>query len=83
MYVYFSQDNVRPEVRRILEERLKALNNMGAAQLKIEAYEVALRSFESVLKCQPNNVKALFRKGKVSHLGRYPIFIYFFFFLSI
>lgn len=58
-------DDVTPEVKEILGERLKALNNMGAAQMKMEAYEVALKSFESVLRCQPNNVKALFRKGKV------------------
>ncbi|XP_068241907.1 peptidyl-prolyl cis-trans isomerase FKBP8 [Palaemon carinicauda] len=58
-------DEVKPEVQGILEERLKALNNMGAAQIKVEAYEVALKSFEAVLRCQPCNVKALFRKGKV------------------
>ncbi|KAK7073188.1 Peptidyl-prolyl cis-trans isomerase fkbp8 [Halocaridina rubra] len=65
-------EDVRPEVKDILEERLKAMNNMGAAQIKIEAYEVALKSFEAVLKCQPNNVKAIFRKGKVLGLqGKY------------
>lgn len=38
---------------------------MGAAQMKVGANEVALKSLDAVLKCQPNNVKALFRKGKV------------------
>lgn len=38
---------------------------MGAAQMKVGASEVALKSLDAVLKCQPNNVKALFRKGKV------------------
>ncbi|XP_042227967.1 peptidyl-prolyl cis-trans isomerase FKBP8-like [Homarus americanus] len=57
-------DNIKPEVKEILTERLKALNNMGAAQMKIEAYDMALKSLDTVLKCQPNNVKALFRKGK-------------------
>lgn len=59
------QEDVRPEVQPILTERLKALNNMGAAQIKVEAYDVALKSLEAVLRCQPDNVKALFRKGKV------------------
>ncbi|KAK8735326.1 hypothetical protein OTU49_005617 [Cherax quadricarinatus] len=58
-------ENVRPEVQEILTERLKALNNMGAAQIKVEAYDMAVKSLDTVLKCQPNNVKALFRKGKV------------------
>lgn len=57
---------MRDEVKPLLVERLKALNNMGAAQIKVGAYEVALKSLEAVLRCQPNNVKALFRKGKVS-----------------
>lgn len=58
-------EDVRPEVQPILIERLKALNNMGAAQIKVEAYDVALKSLDAVLRCQPGNVKALFRKGKV------------------
>ncbi|XP_042883136.1 peptidyl-prolyl cis-trans isomerase FKBP8-like [Penaeus japonicus] len=58
-------EEVRDEVKPLLVERLKALNNMGAAQIKVGAYEVALKSLEAVLRCQPYNVKALFRKGKV------------------
>ena len=38
---------------------------MAVAQMKIEAYDVALKSLDNVLMCQKNNVKALFRKGKV------------------
>lgn len=38
---------------------------MAAAQMKIEAWDQALKSLENVLGCQPNNVKALFRKGSV------------------
>jgi FK506-binding protein 8 len=38
---------------------------MAAAQLKLQAFEPALNSVEAVLKCQPTNVKALFRKGKI------------------
>ena len=54
------------ELKQLMEERLKTYNNMAAAQLKLQAYEAALTSVESVLKSQPNNSKALFRKGKVS-----------------
>ena len=54
------------ELKQLMEERLKTYNNMAAAQLKLQAYDAALTSVESVLKSQPNNSKALFRKGKVS-----------------
>jgi FK506-binding protein 8 len=40
-------------------------NNLAAAQMKIKAYDTALQSVANVLRCQPKNVKALFRKGKV------------------
>lgn len=49
--------------------KVKCLNNMAAAQLKLDHYEAALRSCVSVLAHQPDNVKALFRKGKVGFLG--------------
>lgn len=38
---------------------------MAQAQMKIQAFDAALKSVETVLQCQPNNVKALFRKGKI------------------
>lgn len=38
---------------------------MAAAQLKLELYDAALQSLQTVLRCQPQNVKALFRKAKV------------------
>lgn len=53
------------DVHVLLEERLKVHNNMAAAQLKLLAYDAALRSIQLVLNCQPNNVKALFRKSKI------------------
>ena len=34
--------------------------------LQMEAYDVAIKSCESVLREEPQNTKALFRKGKVS-----------------
>ena len=49
----------------MLDDRLKVYNNMGAAQMKIEAYDAALKSVEHVLRCQTDNVKALYRKSKV------------------
>jgi len=33
---------------------------------QMEAYDVAIKSCESVLREEPQNTKALFRKGKVS-----------------
>ncbi|XP_061098423.1 peptidyl-prolyl cis-trans isomerase FKBP8-like [Conger conger] len=56
----------------LLEVKVKCLNNMAAAQLKLEHLEAALRSCVSVLAHHPGNVKALFRKGKVLALqGEY------------
>lgn len=45
--------------------RVKCWNNMAAAQLKIKAYPAAEKSCSRVLQVDPDNVKALFRKGKV------------------
>ena len=55
------------ELQGLLEDRMKVYNNLAAAQMKTQAYDAALRSVESVLSCQPQNVKALFRKGKILH----------------
>lgn len=49
-----------------METRVKVYNNLAAAQMKISAFDAALLSVENVLRCQPQNVKALFRKGKVN-----------------
>lgn len=57
--------SVTEEQRILAETWIKVSNNMAAAQLKIGAYEAALKSVENVLKVQPQNVKALFRKGKI------------------
>ncbi|KAF3429284.1 hypothetical protein E2986_10194 [Frieseomelitta varia] len=55
------------ELQALLEDRVKVYNNLAAAQMKTQAYDAALKSVESVLSCQPQNVKALFRKGKILH----------------
>lgn len=49
----------------LMDVKVKCLNNMAAAQLKLEHYEAAMRSCVSALVHQPENVKALFRYGKV------------------
>uniref|UniRef100_U5EVG1 peptidylprolyl isomerase n=1 Tax=Corethrella appendiculata TaxID=1370023 RepID=U5EVG1_9DIPT len=53
------------QLQELLEDRIKVNNNLALAQLKISAYDAALKSVEAVLQCQPNNAKALYRKGKI------------------
>lgn len=53
------------QLQDLLEDRIKVYNNLAQAQMKIQAFDAALKSIETVLQCQPNNVKALFRKGKI------------------
>jgi FK506-binding protein 8 len=53
------------QLQELLEDRIKVYNNMAQAQMKIQAFDAALKSVDTVLQCQPNNVKALFRKGKI------------------
>lgn len=48
----------------ILENRMKVKNNLTAALMKTEAYDAALESVEDVLSHEPENLKALYRKGK-------------------
>ncbi|XP_038073276.1 peptidyl-prolyl cis-trans isomerase FKBP8-like isoform X1 [Patiria miniata] len=49
----------------VMELKVKCYNNLAAAQLKIDAYDPALKSCSNALDIEPENVKALFRKGKV------------------
>ncbi|KAI1891672.1 hypothetical protein AGOR_G00146190 [Albula goreensis] len=58
------------EEEELLDMKVKCLNNMAASQLKLEHHEAALRSCIAVLAHQPDNIKALFRKGKVLALQR-------------
>ncbi|CAB1331479.1 unnamed protein product [Coregonus sp. 'balchen'] len=68
-----SKVDISPEEEEeLMDVKMKCLNNMAAAQLKLDHYEAALRSCVSVLAHQPDNIKALFRKGKVLALqGEY------------
>ncbi|XP_063770805.1 peptidyl-prolyl cis-trans isomerase FKBP8 isoform X2 [Pseudophryne corroboree] len=53
------------EEAELLDVKIKCLNNLAASQLKLDHFEAALKSCNMVLEQQPENIKALFRKGKV------------------
>ena len=53
------------QIQELFEQRMVVYNNLAAAQMKIDALDAAMKSVETVLLCQPNNVKALYRKGKI------------------
>ncbi|GAB0088433.1 Peptidylprolyl isomerase [Sergentomyia squamirostris] len=53
------------QLQELLELRIFVYNNLAAAQTKIQAFDTAMKSIENVLRVQPNNVKALYRKGKI------------------
>ncbi|XP_044134808.1 peptidyl-prolyl cis-trans isomerase FKBP8 [Bufo gargarizans] len=53
------------EEEELLDVKMKCLNNLAASQLKLDHFEAALKSCNMVLEQQPENIKALFRKGKV------------------
>lgn len=52
-------------LQELLEDRVSVCNNMAAAQIKQGLHDAALNSLQTVLRCQPNNIKALYRKAKV------------------
>uniref|UniRef100_T1JKE5 peptidylprolyl isomerase n=1 Tax=Strigamia maritima TaxID=126957 RepID=T1JKE5_STRMM len=52
-------------LQQLLEDRLKVYNNLALAQLKVDAFDAAIISVDNVIRIQPDNVKALFRKGKI------------------
>lgn len=58
-------DLTKEQLQELLEDRIRVNNNLAMAQMKVEAWDAALKSVESVLACKPDNVKALFRKGKI------------------
>uniref|UniRef100_A0A673GX08 peptidylprolyl isomerase n=1 Tax=Sinocyclocheilus rhinocerous TaxID=307959 RepID=A0A673GX08_9TELE len=60
------------EEEEVNDYRVKCLNNLAAAQLKLGQFDEALHSSRDVLFLDPQNVKALFRKGKLlSDRGEY------------
>lgn len=65
-------DITTEEENELVDVKVKCLNNMAAAQLKLDHYDAAFKSCASALAHQPDNVKALFRMGKVLALqGEY------------
>ncbi|CAF94214.1 unnamed protein product, partial [Tetraodon nigroviridis] len=61
-----SKVDITPEEENeLMDIKVKCLNNLAASQLKLERYDVARKSCMLALEHQPNNVKALFRMGKV------------------
>lgn len=63
--IVFTPEPTTDELQDLLEERIKVYNNLAQAQMKILAYDTALKSIDQVLMCNPNNIKALYRKGKI------------------
>lgn len=58
-------DLTNEELQDLLEDRIRVHNNLAIAQMRVEAWDAALKSVEKVLACKPDNVKALFRFGKI------------------
>lgn len=53
------------DLEELMENRITVFNNLAAAQIKVKAYDEALKSLEIVLRDRPHNIKALFRKAFV------------------
>jgi FK506-binding protein 8 len=64
-YTPNEQEATNAQLQELFEDRIKVYNNLAQAQIKIQAFDAALSSIDIVLRCQPNNVKALFRKAKI------------------
>jgi FK506-binding protein 8 len=53
------------QVGELVSLRSTAYNNLAAAQIKVDALDQALKSVNSSLDLNPNNVKALYRKSRI------------------
>ena len=56
------------ELQTLLEERLKAFNNLAMAQMKLEAWDSAMASLRQVLKIEVSIEKLTFFKNSLSRL---------------
>lgn len=65
MVCYAAVDITPEEEEELMDVKIKCLNNMAASQLKLDHYDAALKSCVLALAHQPENIKALFRMGKV------------------
>ncbi|KYQ48696.1 Peptidyl-prolyl cis-trans isomerase FKBP8 [Trachymyrmex zeteki] len=68
------------QLQGLLDDYIKVCNNLAAAFIEIGSYNTALENVDKVLKYQPKNLKALFRKGRIlkakGELGKaYMIFL--------
>ncbi|XP_059190721.1 FKBP prolyl isomerase 16 [Centropristis striata] len=68
-----NDDSVKvAEEEEVQDYRVKCMNNLATAQFKLEQYDEALHTSWDVLTLEPNNVKSLFRTGKLlSDKGEY------------
>ena len=64
------------DLQEMVDERIKCYNNQAQAQLKLEAWDSALASVANVLKLDPNNEKANYRKAK-AFLGKKVLVYYY------
>uniref|UniRef100_A0A7N8XY28 peptidylprolyl isomerase n=1 Tax=Mastacembelus armatus TaxID=205130 RepID=A0A7N8XY28_9TELE len=67
-----SSSGIEAEEEEVRDYRIKCLNNLATAQLKLGQGDEALHTSRDVLTLEPINVKALFRMGKIlSDKGEY------------
>ncbi|KAM9815996.1 peptidyl-prolyl cis-trans isomerase FKBP8-like [Syngnathus typhle] len=67
-----AKEEAKEEAQEVRDYRVKCLNNLATAQLKLEKCNEALHASRDVLALDPDNVKALYRAGKIlSDLGDY------------
>ncbi|XP_011636531.1 peptidyl-prolyl cis-trans isomerase FKBP8 [Pogonomyrmex barbatus] len=59
------------ELQALLDDRIKVYNNLAAALMEKGSFYEALDHLEQVLKYQPTNVKALYRKAKIYAIRKY------------
>jgi FK506-binding protein 8 len=60
-----SVSHLKSQIRELIDLRATAFNNLAAAQMKAGTFDQALKSVNVALDLSPDNVKALFRKGKI------------------
>lgn len=66
------EEEEKVELMEVQESRVKCLNNLAAAHIKLEQLDQALQASLDVLTLSPHNVKALYRAGKVRGGGAGP-----------
>lgn len=54
------------QIDELIEKRAQAYNNLAAAQMKLQSFDIALKSVENSLLLRPDNVKAMYRHAKIT-----------------